>query len=149
MKFNWGHGIALFLIVFVVTTVGVVIKISTDDTYSHELVSENYYEDELKYQEEIDYVKNASELSSPVRYRATSDGLLISFPKDFSLSEYKGTVKMQRPSNKILDLEIPIVLDENHQMLISRDKALEGKWNLRIEWEASEKKYLYKAKIRL
>jgi hypothetical protein len=45
MKFNWGHGIAIFLVIFVVTTVSVVVKISTDETYDNELVSEDYYGD--------------------------------------------------------------------------------------------------------
>jgi|LGOV01.1.fsa_nt_gb nitrogen fixation protein FixH len=149
MKFNWGHGIALFLLVFVLTTVGVVVLILTDDAYNHELVSENYYEDELKYQEEIDKVNNASKLSSTVKYRVSKEGVLLTFPSDFDYQEVTGIIKMDRPSKKILDFTMPLKLDENFQILIPAEKAIEGKWKLKIDWKAGEEEFMFKANVRL
>ncbi len=149
MKFNWGHGIALFLLVFVLTTVGVVVLILTDDAYNHELVSENYYEDELKYQEEIDKVNNASKLSSTVKYRVSKEGVLLTFPSDFDYQEVTGIIKMDRPSKKILDFTMPLNLDENFQILIPAEKAIEGKWKLKIDWKAGEEEFMFKANVRL
>ena len=149
MKFNWGHGISIFLVIFVLTTAGVVILISTDDTYSHELVSETYYEDELKFQEEIDKVNNASKLETKLIYRTSREGILITFPSDFDYDKVSGTIKMDRPSKKILDFTLPIKLDENFQMLIPSEKAIQGKWKLVIDWNVGEQEFMYKAKIRL
>ena len=149
MKFNWGHGIAIFLVIFVVTTISVVVLISTDDAYNHELVSETYYEDELKYQEEIDKVNNASELSTQVKYRVSKEGVLITFPSDFEYTKVSGIIKMDRPSKMILDFTMPVKLNENFQILIPAEKAIQGKWIMVIDWKVGEQEFMYKAKIRL
>lgn len=149
MKFNWGHGITIFLVIFIVVMVSVVIKISTDDTYNHELVSEDYYGDELKYQEEINKAKNASTLSSSVTYKVSKDGVTLIFPSDFDYKKVTGIVKMRRPSKKILDFEMQVKLDSTYKMLIPSEKALRGKWNMVIDWNVGDKEFMYKAKIRL
>ncbi len=149
MKFNWGHGITIFLVIFVVTTVSVVVLIITDDTYNHELVSENYYEDELKFQEEIDKVNDASKLTSNVKYRVSKEGVLITFPSDFDYAKVSGNIEMKRPSKKILDFVMPVELDENYQILIPAQKAIQGKWKMVIDWKVGEQEFMYKANIRL
>ena len=144
MKFNWGHGITIFLIIFVATTIGVVVKISTDDAYNHELVSENYYEDELKYQEEIDKEVNASKLSSMVSYKFTDDGIVLKFPNDFPFEKVSGIIKMKRPSKQILDFTIPVKLDDSFNVVIPSDKLVKGKWLLVIDWEVGDEKFMFK-----
>ena len=149
MKFNWGHGISIFLVIFVLTTISVVALITFDDTYSHELVSENYYEDELKYQEEIDKVNNASKLETKLIYRTSKEGVLITFPSDFDYTKVSGIIEMDRPSKKILDFTMPIKLDENFQILIPAEKVVQGKWKMVIDWKVGEQEFMYKATIRL
>ena len=149
MKFNWGHGISIFLAIFVLTTISVVVLISTDDAYHHELVSETYYEDELRYQEEINKVNNASKLETKLIYRTSKEGVLITFPSDFSYDKVSGIIKMDRPSKKLLDFTMPVKLDENFQMLIPAEKAIQGKWKMVIDWKVGDKEFMYKAKIRL
>lgn len=149
MKFNWGHGISLFLLIFVITTVSVVVLILTDDTYNHELVSESYYEDELNYQVEIDKVNNASKLETQVIYRVSKKGVTITFPKDFDYNKVSGVINMNRPSKKILDFTMPLKLNENYQILIPAEKAIQGKWLLKIDWNVGEQEFMFKAKIRL
>lgn len=148
MKFNWGHGIAIFLIIFVSITIGVVIKISTDDTYNHELEYDNYYDVELKYQAEIDKINNAKELSSTVKYRISDKGITLTFPEDFRGEKVTGSIEMLRPSKKILDFNMPVVLDDNLEMLIPTDKAIEGMWKIKVSWNSNGKDYLFKSSIR-
>jgi len=147
-KFTWGHGIAIFLVVFVITTLSVVTLIITDDTYNHELVSKHYYEDELKFQDEIDKAENAKKLSVLVKYRTSHEGLTITFPNDFPYEKITGVIKMMRPSKEILDFEVPVKLDENYQIFIPADKAIEGMWSMVIDWEVGDQQFMYKAKLR-
>jgi nitrogen fixation protein FixH len=147
MKFNWGHGITIFLVIFVVTMVGVVVRISIDDDYNHELVSENYYEDELKYQEEINKAENAKNLSGSIRYSISVDGITVTFPNDFPFDKVSGIIKMKRPSKKILDFVINVKLDDNYQMLIPANKLIRGKWLMIIDWNVENQEFMYKAKI--
>jgi nitrogen fixation protein FixH len=149
MKFNWGHGIAIFLVIFVVTTVSVVVKISTDETYDNELVSEDYYGDELKYQEEIDKSENAKKLSASITYRVSKEGVTLIFPHDFDFQKITGVIDMKRPSKQILDFKMNVKIDSTYQMLIPSEKAIQGKWNMVIDWKVGENEFMYKAKIRL
>ena len=50
MKINWGTGIILAFIGFIGFILYFVINASTDVKYRHDLVSQNYYEEELNYQ---------------------------------------------------------------------------------------------------
>ena len=60
MKWNWGTGIAITLVLFIGLMSFMVFK-STQQRF--DLVSENYYEEELNYQEVIDQKRNSSNVS--------------------------------------------------------------------------------------
>lgn len=147
MKFNWGHGIAIFLIVFVIITISVVVNISTNDKYNHDLVVENYYEKELNFQTEIDDQNNASKLNSSITYTSSENGLLITFPKDFPADKITGTINMYRPSKKTLDFSVDIILDDKYQLLIPSDKLVRGRWNLHITWKVDKQEFMYKKQL--
>ena len=50
MKINWGTGIVLAFIGFIGFILYFVIRMSTDDSANHDLVTEEYYKKELSYQ---------------------------------------------------------------------------------------------------
>ena len=54
MKWNWGKGIVVGMISFMAFILYMVITMSTDKKYSHDLVTEEYYAKVMKYQTEID-----------------------------------------------------------------------------------------------
>ena len=58
MKFNWGTGLAIGMFCFIGFIMFMVIKMSTDDKYEYDLVVEDYYGKELRFQQEIDAEKN-------------------------------------------------------------------------------------------
>jgi hypothetical protein len=53
MKFNWGTGIVLAFIGFISFIMYFIIIMMTDNTYDHDLVTENYYKQELEFQNDI------------------------------------------------------------------------------------------------
>ena len=55
MKFNWGWGIFIVLVLFIAFIGNLVYKSSQVRV---DLVSENYYEKEIKYQHQIESEKN-------------------------------------------------------------------------------------------
>lgn len=50
MKFNWGTGIVIAIAGFMSFIIYFVITMSTDKNYSYDLVTDKYYQQELKYQ---------------------------------------------------------------------------------------------------
>jgi nitrogen fixation protein FixH len=146
MKLNWGAGIVIAIIAFIGFIMFFVVRMSTDKQYDHELVVEDYYQQELQYQDEIDKVKNARSLSKEVSCLKTEEGLLISFPTEIDENKIKGKVFLSRPSNKQLDFEIPISLS-NHNLLIPDNRLLDGRWNIKIEWRENQLDYVYKTAL--
>ena len=86
MKFNWGTGIAIAIVGFISFIMYFVITMSTDNTYSHDLVTDKYYQQELEYQKQIDAEKNASNLENNIKIIPTKEGLQIQFPEEIKLN---------------------------------------------------------------
>jgi len=143
MKLNWGHYIAIFLGVFIIFILSFVYKAFVDDRYDHKII-DNYYEKEIKYQEEIDAVDNANKLSEKLSIKRINQGVIIAFPKN--IESITGTIIFERPSNEKLDFKLPIKL-ENNTMLLSNKKLVAGIYNVKIDWTADGIKYLYKDKF--
>jgi len=113
------------------------------DEYQHELVSEDYYKDELHYQEEINKLNNANTLDKNIELKQTSDGVTVMFPEDIPQENISGVITFQRLSNQKLDFTEEIHLT-NHKQLIPESKIVPGKWLVRIEWKHGDEEYLYK-----
>ena len=146
MKINWGTGIVIAIVSFIGFIMYFVIQMSTDNKYSHDLVSEKYYQKELEYQNDIDASINASELKENIKLQKTVEGLRIYFPKSFSINQIKGKVFLYRPSNKQLDFEIPISLS-NPYLLVPEKRLLDGRWNITIKWNHKDTAYLFKEEL--
>lgn len=147
MKINWGTAIVLAFIGFIAFIMYFVISMLTNKKYDHDLVVENYYQQELKFQESITKEENSNNLSEQITWRKTNEGMLITFPKNTDANKINGKVFLYRPSNKHLDFEMPISLS-NHTLLVPDNRLLDGRWNLSVEWEYDNVEYLFKEEIK-
>lgn len=139
-------GITIALVAFVIFILSFVFKVTFLDEYNHHLVSEDYYKDELNYQQEIDKLENAAELKTNIVLEKAAEGLKIIFPSEFEPSDISGQIQFQRLSNSKIDFKLPINLDSN-SLLISDEKLVEGKWNVKIYWKVNDKEYLLRQQI--
>lgn len=147
MKINWGTAIVLAFIAFIAFIMYFIISMMTNKKYDHDLVTENYYQKELIFQQSIDKEINAKKLDEQVTWKKTPEGMLITFPQSLDIENIKGKVFLYRPSNKHLDFEMPITLS-NHTLLIPDNRLLDGRWNLSVEWEYNNVEYLFKEEIK-
>ena len=146
MKINWGTGIVLAFIGFISFIMYFIITMNVNNKYDHDLVSEDYYADELQYQKDIDKLKNAKTLEENISYKRVTEGLVINFPSGVDYKKITGKVFLYRPSNKQLDFETSISL--SHSNLLIPDKRLvDGRWNIKIDWQYKAKSYLFKESI--
>ena len=143
---NWGTGIVLAFIAFIAFILFFVIRMSTDGRADHDLVTEEYYKQELEYQKEIDAEKNARSLGDALQFEKTDEGLRITLPIALQNSNSEGTMSLYRPSNKHLDFDLPIRLSKAH-LLIPDNRLLDGRWDIKLQIEHEGKKYLFKDRI--
>lgn len=146
MKFNWGTGIVLAFIGFISFIMYFIVTMNIDDTYDHDLVTENYYAEELAYQKDIDKLKNSKMLNENITYKKNEMGLTIIFPSDLDYKKITGKLFLYRPSNKQLDFESTISLSNSH-LLIPDSRLVDGRWNIKVDWQYNGTAYLFKKSI--
>ncbi len=145
IKWNWGTGIVIAMAIFMVFILQFVYRATMVAKYEHSLVSEDYYKDEIHYQEEINKLEKGNSLAENILVIHKGNGLLISFPKEFDAESLSGTVYFQRLSNEKLDFSKDI--KENfvdHAIFIPDEQLVPGKWELKIDWKVKDESYLYK-----
>ena len=71
MKINWGTGIVLAFIGFISFIMYFVINMNINKKYDHDLVIENYYGQELEFQNDIDKQNNAKTLEKNISWTKT------------------------------------------------------------------------------
>ena len=146
MKINWGTGIVIAMIAFMSFILYFVVKMFTDDQYQYDLVVEEYYKQEIGFQDELNSERSAIELAENVIIKQTETGVLIDFPGNEAYSDIDGVVTFYRPSNKNLDFTKAIVL-EDQKMLIPKNEIAAGRWNISVKWNQNGKTYITKKNI--
>jgi hypothetical protein len=140
---NWGKGIALLYGSFVVFMVGLVYMcIQQKDLF---LVTPEYYQEELAYQDRINGMQNVADLSSEVGITYSETGLIVEFPEE--CKESYGEISLYRPSNATKDISIPFRLSLNNKLDIATGQLDKGLWVLKLKWTKDEKDYYLEEKI--
>jgi len=112
-----------------------------------ELVAENYYEQEIEYQGQIDKLNMTSTLSEAVRMTVVGSELVIEMPMDVRDKTITGELYLQRPSDSRADERMPITLDANRMMRVALGERLKGAYNVQLDWSADGTAYLSKDRI--
>ncbi len=138
---DWGKGILLSIIAFVaVIMTMVVISVRMEGI---ELVTENYYEAEIKYQDRIDETNSALDLNRQViAYSAASKVLTLDLP-----SGSTGTLQLFRPSDSRLDREIILNVTEPGITSLPLHELKSGYWRIKLSWKEGSEKYYEEKKI--
>lgn len=145
-KISWPAGIVIALVSFIIFILSFVYKVTFLPEYDHHLVSEDYYMDELNYQQEIDKENRGAALKEDVSLKTGKNGVTINFPSEFEPNQISGTIFFQRLSNDKIDFLIPIELESN-TILIKNEDLVDGRWDIKVEWFVNDTAYLYKEKI--
>ncbi len=130
---------------FVIGIVFLMVKASGENA---DLVTPDYYTQELKYQQKIDETSRTAALSEAVNCTIKDNQLEILFPKEFAGKRIVGTAELYCPSNKNNDISLPIDIQQllfNFQLPKNRT----GLYELHLSWEVSGTHYYFEKKIQL
>lgn len=126
--FHWGWRIALIYTTFALATISFMIFSFTQKV---DLVSIQYYADELKYDARMLAEKNTVRLLEALSVTNNGEVLSIQFPN----TPESGTMFLYRPSESDLDKEIKIAAGSAEQ-LFSIATLQTGLWIAKIEWKS-------------
>jgi hypothetical protein len=138
LKFNWGSGIFIFLIIFFIAIFWFVIF---SFNLRQDLVEDDYYPKELKYEEQIQKQENLIELGEEIAVHNDGEFLHFQFPKSQNEDEIIGQILIYRPSDSRLDQSHYIKLDSLNEQKLNTSKFLRGKYILKIAWTYQEKAF--------
>jgi len=139
-KLNWGHGVAIALGSFIVFILFLIFVFSHGMKNS-ELISNDYYQDELTYQQVIDAKNNAETLVQKPAYSQDKNGITIVFPQSISVDDSKVNFTLFRTDDGNLDVKKEIVLDGSKQFTIPSKVLSAGSYTLKIKWKENKKPY--------
>lgn len=146
MKFNWGTGIALFFSVFVLS---LVYQVYRSTQYDNSLVSDEYYADDLRYQEHYDKLANAQALAEDLKIRNVQqkEELEIHFPEGFE--QLGGEVIFFSPAFKSRDFRLPVKPGTDGVQYIPTEELPKGNWKIKVDWTGDGKPFYKEQDVRI
>ena len=142
----WPLGITLAC-VFYVSGVGVCSYLAC--THRSELVNENYYDQEIKYQSRIDSLGRTEQLVTQAAavYDDAAKSILISLPREHVGKNITGEIQLYRPSAAGEDRKFKLETDATGVQKIPAEALAQGFWKVRVTWTVAGADYFLDQKI--
>jgi hypothetical protein len=138
IKWNWGTGILLSIIVFMAILTALVYIFMNQDV---DLVTRDYYGKELSYQNQIDKINNTGEMGKEVEISFLNNSVQLIFPDSVYDKKASGTVFFYRPSGSKNDFSLYMAVNDNNKQVINTAKLDKGLWKIKVEWRMEGKDF--------
>lgn len=141
----WPVGITATLAVFLAGTVVLVVLSARNNV---ELVSPDYYERELRFQQQINNRSRTLSLAEPVRvtYEAGPRQLALKLPAAHAAAA-TGEIELYRPSSAGQDRRMALQLDAQGRQTLDAAGLAEGLWRVRVTWRVDGEHFAFDEKV--
>jgi hypothetical protein len=129
MKINWGVRVFALYIGFVLLILFMVFRSFQE---SVDLVTEDYYAQELDFQRVINKKAHANNLTVGLEYELKGKELSFYFPPD--QKNITGSIKIYRPSNKNFDKTFVIELNLENKIELNLESSPNGLYKMMVDW---------------
>lgn len=140
----WPLGIILAFALFIPATLALVVVACLN---RNELVTQDYYEQEIRYQEHMERAGRARLLPASVVFDASRQSIQIALPSEHVQQGLTGSIQLYRPSNAALDRELPLAADARGGQIIDARSLHPGLWKIRVSWMANGQSYVIEQKM--
>ena len=136
----WPYGIFLAFVLFISGTIALIVIACTHKT---DLITADYYADELKFQARLEQLSRTAQLSGAVdvSFDPTGQIINISLPETARVADVSGRIQLYRPSATGLDRAVQLSLDKNGSQTLDAADLLPGLWRVRVQWTARDQEY--------
>lgn len=143
MRINWGTKIAIFYLSFVAGMMYLVVRSSQQ---SIDLVSEDYYADELQYQQRIDQSKRTAALATQPDIAYEHDVITVKLPAEFNGKTVNGKILLYCPARASDDQQTGFSTREGIARLSVPEKN-SGYHEVQVSWEVNGERYFAAKKL--
>lgn len=142
MKISWAYKI---LVVYLAFVLGIMFLVFKANSERYDLVTDNYYEAEVKYQDVIDQKQRVANLSTPPEISYDGHQLRIQFPADFTGKILQGELYLYRPSDEQKDFRQSFTVSDN-QYTVQLPATVAGLYDIKLSWQAGGQTYFLEKK---
>ena len=143
-KANWGTGIFISYALFILLAILAAVYFMNQDV---DLVTDDYYQQEIKYQDQIDKIQRTNSLPEKPAINFDGSKINLSFPESLLNKNVTGKIHFYRPSNPKLDFDLPLSLNNDGIQLVSTKKMETGFWRLKMYWTMEGNEYYSEKEI--
>ncbi len=143
---NWGYRIIILYALFMTGILFMVYKCTQQKV---DLVTDKYYEREVKYQDQYNSMMSSNEVKNHATISLNTDksSILISYPEIANRNEVKGSFYFFKPDNSNLDFSVEVLPDKNNIQQIATSNLSKGWWRIQMSWILNNAKLYQEEKI--
>lgn len=144
-NFNpWPYGIIVF---FILLFCGITTVVVIAATHQESMVSPDYYEQELKFQDQIDSAARAQKCGARLHLDSRAGRLVVAVPAAQVAPALAGTIEFYRPSSPALDCHFPLAPQADGMQAVDVSKLKAGLWQVRVKWTAGGQNYFLEQRV--
>ncbi len=144
MKISWGYRVMFLYVGFA----GLIIYFVTRSMNEKvDLVTPDYYAQELKFQDKIESINRNNELTSALSIDYSDAGIIITYPSDLQNKTITGAINIFRPSDKSKDQTIEITPDKEMKQIINTTSLSKGMYRIKVDYEVDGSGYYSEKQI--
>ncbi len=143
-RVNWGTGIVIVFVVFMSVNISTAVYLMNQDV---NLVADDYYDQEIKYQKQIDRIKRTNKLDEKNIIVFNRSAINVTIPESLRSKDLTGEIYFYRPSDQKSDIKIPLYPDTLGVQVIPVSNLEKGLWAVKVNWLTGENEYFAEERI--
>lgn len=146
MNISWGNKILIAILAFV-TMMGTLVYKCLNTNY--ELVSKEYYKDELDYQKRIEAANRAQALNSVASVNVNSESVLVELPDEMRNKNITGSILFYCATDASKDRTVEMKVSADGQQSIEKSVLRPGNYTVKMNWIADGQSYYSEKNVKL
>ena len=134
---NFGSKIVILYLSFVSLIASLVILCYKQDV---DLVSNDYYGQEIRFQEKIDATNNVKRSENSINHDVLEKRIVLTADSVLLSKDFNGTITLFRPSDSKMDVQYTMNF-VNHQQVIESKSLKRGVYKLQLSWVSKQISY--------
>jgi len=140
---RWGAGVAASIVLFIL---GILVMVYVAISERVDLVSDQYYDQGLRYQERIDAQRHSTG-AGKVRVAVLNDTVRLEFPPAVHSRAVTGTIVFYRPADRSRDFTVDLGTDSLGNQVVPTASLDRGLWRVKAEWSVDGRAHYYEQPV--
>ncbi len=135
---SWGYRVVIIIGTFVI---GILTMVYISMQQDIDMIDDQYYDKELKYQQVIDAKRNLQEFNDSVLVTQENGQITIKIPAGAATQIQNGRIEFLRPSDKTKDKIVTLSQGSPGWASLPEAELTRGLYRLRAQWQSAGKEF--------